>query len=143
MTTSALPDILTDVLKKEPIPEETIGYLIARTKLRLHDFILRRLAAAEDSQKLDRAKIARLLGVSRAQISQLLGVPGNWTVASVTKLAAALGGEIEFGWKPFPASSDPSGKRSRPRRLNDFNHSRRTKKTSRKTPRDNPATRNF
>jgi hypothetical protein len=45
MTTSALPDILTDILKKEPIPKDTIGYLIARTKLRLHDFMLRRLAA--------------------------------------------------------------------------------------------------
>jgi len=101
MTTSALPDLLTDVLKKEPIPKETIGYLVARTKLRLHDFILRQLATAEDSQKLDQAKIARRLGVSRAQISQQLGVPGNWTVASVTKLAAAMGGEIEFQWRPF------------------------------------------
>jgi transcriptional regulator with XRE-family HTH domain len=106
MTTLALPDILTDLLKKEPIPKDTIAYLVARTKLRLHDFILRRLAAAEDSQKLDQAKIARRLGVTRAQISQLLGVPGNWTVASVTKLAAAMGGEIEFQWKPFQVSPE-------------------------------------
>ena len=110
MTTSALPDILTDVLKEEPIPKETIGYLVARTKLRLHDFILRRLAAAEDSQKLDQAKIARRLGVTRAQISQLLGVPGNWTVASVTKLAAAMGGEIEFEWRPFQVSTEDKPK---------------------------------
>ena len=106
MTTSALPDILTDVLKKEPIPKQTIAYLVARTKLRLHDFILRRLAAAEDSEKLDQATIARRLGVSRAQVSQLLGVPGNWTVASVTKLAAAMGGEIEFQWRPFQVSPE-------------------------------------
>ena len=108
MTTSVLPDLLTDdVLKKEPIPKSTIEYLIARTKLRLHDFILRRLAAAEDSpEKLDQAKVARRLGVTRAQISQLLGVPGNWTVASATKLAAAMGGEIEFQWRPFQVSSE-------------------------------------
>ncbi len=103
MTTSALPDILTDILKKEPIPKDTIAYLVARTKLRLHNFILRRLAVVEDGQKLDQARIARRLGVSRAQVSQSLGVPGNWTVASVTKLAAAMGGEIEFQWKPFQA----------------------------------------
>ena len=106
MSTSALPDILTDVLKKEPIPKETIAYLVARTKLRLHDFILRRLAAGEDSQKLNQAKVARRLGVSRAQVSQSLGVPGNWTVASVTKLAAAMGGEIEFQWRPFQLSPE-------------------------------------
>ena len=107
MTTSALPDILTDAaFKKEPIAKDTIGYLVARAKLRLHDLILRRLAAAEDSQKLDQATIARRLGVSRAQISQSLGVPGNWTVASVTKLAAAIGGEIEFQWRPFQVSPE-------------------------------------
>jgi transcriptional regulator with XRE-family HTH domain len=106
MTTSAFPDLLTDVLKKEPIPKDTIAYLVARTKLRLHNFILRRLSAAEDSQGLDQAKIARRLGVTRAQISQILGVPGNWTVASVTKLAAAMGGEIDFIWKPFQIASE-------------------------------------
>lgn len=106
MTTSALPDILTDALKKEPIPKETIEYLIARMKLRLHDFILRRLAAGEDGGRLEQAKLARRLGVSRAQISQQLGVPGNWTVASVTKLAAAMGGEIGFEWKPFWVSPE-------------------------------------
>lgn len=101
MTTSILPDILTNILDEEPIAKSKIEYLVARTKLRLHDFILRRLAVAEDAQKLDQATIARRLGVSRAQISQQLGVPGNWTVASVTKLAASIGGEIEFQWKPF------------------------------------------
>ena len=50
--------------------------------------------------------MARRLGVTRAQISQQLGVPGNWTVASVTKLAAAMGGEIEFQWKPFWVSPE-------------------------------------
>jgi hypothetical protein len=101
MTISALPDILTDILKEEPIPKDKVEYLIARAKLRLHDFILRRLAAAEDAQKLDQATIARRLGVTRAQVCQQLGVPGNWTVASATKLAAAIGGEIDFQWKPF------------------------------------------
>lgn len=106
MTTSALPDILIDGLKKEPIPKDIITYLIARTKLRLHDLILRRLAAVEDSQKLDQAKIARRLGVTRARISQQLGVPGNWTVETVTKLAAAMGGEVEFQWSPFWVSTE-------------------------------------
>jgi plasmid maintenance system antidote protein VapI len=102
MTISVLQDILTDILEEEPIPKDKVEYLVARAKLRLHDLILRRLAAAEDApQKLDQATIARRLGVSRAQVSQQLGVPGNWTVASATKLAAAIGGEIDFQWKPF------------------------------------------
>jgi DNA-binding phage protein len=130
MTTSALPEILTDVLRKEPIPNETIAYLVARTKLRLHDFILRQLAIAEDSQKLDQATIARRLGVSRAQVSQSLGVPGNWTVASVTKLAAAIGGEIEFHWKPFQVAEKNGHGPFKRHRAKNANRSGRTKKTT-------------
>jgi hypothetical protein len=103
MNTLAMPDLLTDILEQEPIPPEKIAYLEARTRLRLHDFILRRLKAAEDGpDKLDRAKIARRLKLSRARVSQQLGVPGNSTVDSATRLAAAMGGEIDFRWIPFP-----------------------------------------
>lgn len=103
MPTSVVPDILTDILDEEPIPSDKIAYLVARSKLRLHDFILGRFAAAED-RGLDQATIARRLGVSRARISQQLGVPGNWTIESATKLAAAIGGEIDYQWLPLPPS---------------------------------------
>ena len=103
MTTSALPDILTDILREEPIPEDKIAYLVARAKLRLHNFILGRFEAAED-RGVNQATIARRLGISRARVSQQLGVPGNWTIESVTRLAAAMGGEIgDFYWLPFPS----------------------------------------
>lgn len=102
MTISVLPDILTDILEEEPIAPEKLNYLQARVKLRLHNFILRHFAMAEDTEQLDQAKIARRLGQSRSRISQQLGVPGNWTIDSVTKLAAAIGGEIDFLWLPFP-----------------------------------------
>ena len=106
MTTLVMRDILTNLLAEEPIPPEKIAYLQTRTRLRLHDFILRRFATAEDSPgRLDQAKLARRLGQSRARISQQLGVPGNWTIDSVTKLAAAIGGEIDFSWRPFPESA--------------------------------------
>jgi plasmid maintenance system antidote protein VapI len=107
MTTSVMPDILTNILDEEPIPSEKIAYLQARAKLRLHDLILRRFATAEDGpDQLDQSRIARRIGLSRARISQLLGVPGNWTIESATKLAAALGGEIDFTWIPFPIPQD-------------------------------------
>jgi predicted XRE-type DNA-binding protein len=102
MPTSVLPDILTDILEQEPIASEKIDYLEARAKLRLHNFILRQFAIAEDARLLDQAQIARRLGQTRSRISQLMGVPGNWTIESVTKLAAAIGGEIDFRWLPFP-----------------------------------------
>lgn len=105
MTTSVMLDILTDIFEEEPIASEKIAYLLARAKLRLHDFILRRFAAAEDGpDKLDQAQIARRLGVTRARVSQQLGVPGNWTIDSAAKLAAAIGGEIDFVWIPFPVA---------------------------------------
>jgi hypothetical protein len=103
MNILVMPDLLTDILEQEPIPPEKIAYLEARTRLRLHDFILRRLRIAEDGpDKLDRAKIARRLKLSRARVSQQLGAPGNWTVDSATRLAAAMGGEIDFTWTAFP-----------------------------------------
>jgi hypothetical protein len=103
MTISALPDILTNIFDEEPIPTDKIEYLVARSKLRLHDFILGRFEIAED-KGLDQATIARRLGVTRARVSQQIGVPGNWTIESVTKLAAAMGGEIDYHWMPFPPS---------------------------------------
>jgi DNA-binding transcriptional regulator YdaS (Cro superfamily) len=103
MTISVMPEILTNILGEGRIAPEKLAYLEARAKLRLHDLILRRFQIAEDSpDRLDQAKIARRLGVSRARVSQQLAVPGNWTVASVTKLAAAMGGEIDFTWLAFP-----------------------------------------
>lgn len=103
MTTSAMPDILTDIVDEKPIAREKIEYLIARAQLRLHDLILRKFAAAADGPaQLDQKDIADKLGVSKARISQQLGVPGNWTIESVTKLAAAIGGEINYTWMPFP-----------------------------------------
>ena len=107
MTTSVLPDPLTNILDEEPISSEKIVYLQTRAKLRLHDLILRRFAAAEDRpDRLDQSQIARRLGVSRARVSQMLGVPGNWTIESATKLAAAIGGELDFTWIPFPVRQD-------------------------------------
>ncbi len=107
MATLAMPDILTDILEEEPIPLEKIAYVQTRAKLRLHDLILRRFEAKSDGEKkIDQATIARRLGQTRARISQQLGVPGNWTIDSATKLAAAIGGEIDFVWRDFPI--DPS-----------------------------------
>jgi hypothetical protein len=112
MPTSTLPDYLTNILDDEPIPADKIAYLIARAKLRLHNFILHQFAVAEDNEGLDQVTIKRRLGVSRARVSQQLGVPGNWTLESATKLAAAIGGEIDYRWIPFPKTAD--GKRSEP-----------------------------
>jgi hypothetical protein len=107
MTTLVMPDILTDILVEEPIAPEKIVYLQTRAKLRLHDLILRKFDAAKDSpKKTDQATIARRLKQTRSRISQQLSVPGNWTIDSATKLAAAIGGEIDFTWRDFP--TDPS-----------------------------------
>lgn len=102
MTISVMPDILTEIVKEEPIAFEKIAYLQTRAKLRLHDLILRMFAVAEDTKRIDQATIARRLGQTRSRISQQLSVPGNWTIDSAAKLAAAIGGEIDFRWLPFP-----------------------------------------
>src|ERR1700685_1350690 len=99
-----MPNILTEILDEEPIPLEKIAYIQTRAKLRLHDLILRKFETKKD--KMHQATIARRLGQTRSRISQQLSVPGNWTIDSATKLAAAIGGEIYFEWRDFPI--DPS-----------------------------------
>jgi hypothetical protein len=127
MPISAFPDILTNICDEEPISKDKIDYLVARAKLRLHNFILSRFNIAED-KGLDQATIGRRLGISRAGVSQKIGVPGNWTIESATKLAAAIGGEIDYEWLPFPCSepesklgtknaSAPAGQPSQPYQL--------------------------
>jgi len=100
---------LTDIFKVEPIPEAKMMYLEARSLLRLHDFILRHFEMEQD-KGLDQATIVRRLGMDRGQLSRMLGVSGNWTIKSVTRLAAAIGGEIDYVWLPFPKlqKTDPS-----------------------------------
>jgi DNA-binding phage protein len=109
--TSQMRSLLTEIATDEPISAPKARYLAVRTQLRLHDFLLRRFEIEKD-KGLDQATIARRLGTSQALISRTLGVPGNWTIRTVAKIAAALGGEIDFTWQSFPKaeSSEASEK---------------------------------
>jgi plasmid maintenance system antidote protein VapI len=106
MTTSVMPSPLTDIFDTEPILEPKMAYLEARALLRLHDFILRYFEMEKD-KGLDQATVARRLGMDRGQLSRMLGVSGNWTIKSATRLAAAIGGEVDFTWVPLPQAEEP------------------------------------
>ena len=106
MTTSVMPSPLTDIFDTEPILEPKMAYLEARALLRLHDFILRYFEMEKD-KGLDQATVARRLGMDRGQLSRMLGVSGNWTIKSATRLAAAIGGEVDFTWVPLPRAEEP------------------------------------
>jgi hypothetical protein len=108
MTTSVMPSPLIDIFNSEPISESKMAYLEARALLRLHDFILRSFEMEKDKEGLDQATVARRLGMDRGQLSRMLGVSGNWTIKSTTRLAAAIGGEVDFIWLPLPRAVDPS-----------------------------------
>jgi hypothetical protein len=79
----------------ELIPAK-LGYFRERLRNRIHQFILRQFMAKQ-KEGLTQADIARILGRRPEQIHRWLGVPGNWTLDTVSDLLLAISkAELEF-----------------------------------------------
>lgn len=76
----------------EQIPEEKLAYFRARLKNRFFDFVLREISAQQKQGKREstRAAVAKRLGKRPEQITRWLGVPGNWTLDTVSDLFLAI-----------------------------------------------------
>jgi transcriptional regulator with XRE-family HTH domain len=58
-----------------------------------HEFV-RELERRMDEQGVSRADLARRLGTSKAYVTKVLGADTNFTLATMTRLAAALEGTV-------------------------------------------------
>ncbi len=58
-----------------------------------HEFV-RELERRMEEQEVSRAELARRLGTSKAYVTKVLGADTNFTLATMTRLAAALGGKV-------------------------------------------------
>ena len=58
------------------------------------------LYIAMEDQGVTRAELARRLGTAQAYITRVLGGHANFTLTTMTKLAMALGLQLEVGLRP-------------------------------------------
>jgi plasmid maintenance system antidote protein VapI len=72
--------------------ESSVDYWIAGPIIELTEDVCRRM----EEQKISRAELARRLGTSRAYVTKLLDGNANFTLATMVKLAMALGGALHL-----------------------------------------------
>ncbi len=66
------------------------------------------LSAAMAEQGITRTELARRLGTSQAYVTRVLGGNANFTLKTMTKLAFALGMQLNVGLRPQQASITPA-----------------------------------
>jgi transcriptional regulator with XRE-family HTH domain len=77
------------------------------------------ILAVMEQRGISRSELARRLGASPAYVTKILRGDANFTLASLAKLAAALGAELEIGLRVGPergregraATTRPAGSR--------------------------------
>lgn len=86
MTTSQKNSFLSDIAADD-FPIGKLAYFRARLKNRLYNFILEEF----EKSGLSRADLARRMHIkSSAQITRLLGAPGNWTLDTISDLLLTI-----------------------------------------------------
>jgi len=91
VTTSATPSFLTEILEGKVIPARKLAYFRTQLRYALHDVVLQEFLRQEDKVEINQADLARRIGRKPAQISRLLGAPGNWTINTVSDLLLGMG----------------------------------------------------
>lgn len=95
MTTSTNHSFLSEIVAGEPIPLDRLSFFRARLQSRLYDLVITKFLKLEHGGEISRAELGRRIGKDPAQISRLLGAPGNWTLDTTSDLLLGMGEELE------------------------------------------------
>lgn len=82
--------ILAKPIGDEKISKRSIGYASESAREELFDLVLRNCVESG----VTKATLARRLDKDPAQVSRLLGAPGNWTIDTVAELLFAIDGSL-------------------------------------------------
>ncbi len=96
MPTFQTPSLLTEVFSGSQIPVGTMAYFRAKLRYALHEVVLREFIKQEDSNRINKAELARRIHKKPEQVSRWLGAPGNWTIDTVSDLLLGMGVEAEI-----------------------------------------------
>jgi transcriptional regulator with XRE-family HTH domain len=90
---------LSEILKWEPIPQDTIVYFRERLRHRLHSAILDAFTRREKERGLKQKELAARIHKSSVQINRWLSTASNLTLDSISDLMVGLG--MDFDTFPF------------------------------------------
>lgn len=108
MNTSHSTSGLSKPSGDDRIPNGVIEYINTRNRLRLFEVVQRELINSDITQ----AQLARRMGRSTAQISHLLGAPGNWTADTASTIIFAISGGVLNYTVSYPLEAPPRNLRS-------------------------------
>ncbi|HZF10714.1 MAG TPA: helix-turn-helix transcriptional regulator [Thermoanaerobaculia bacterium] len=79
-----------------------------------HEFV-RELERRLEEQGISRAELARRLGTSKAYVTKVLSADANFTLATMNRLAAAVGGTVHFRIEDWKAAQEHGADRQPPK----------------------------
>ena len=74
----------------------TQAYFRDRLRDKLHELVLTEFLQQSKDGRITKAQLAQRIGKDMAQVTTLLGAPGNWTLDTVSDLLLALGAKLSL-----------------------------------------------
>jgi len=108
MTISLAPSILAEPAGEERLSARTLAYVSEAARDQLYDLVVQNCIETG----VTKATLAKRLGKDPAQISRLLGAPGNWTIDTFAELLFAINGSMLQASSYLPLRAAVSNRRA-------------------------------
>lgn len=108
MTILPAPSILAEPIGNERLSPRTLAYVAESAREQLYDLVVQKCIETGVSK----ATLAKRLGRDPAQISRLLGAPGNWTIDTFAELLFAINGSMLQASSYLPLRAALSNRRA-------------------------------
>jgi hypothetical protein len=95
MTSSAMQDFLSEVVREGPIPANKLAYFQTRLSGNVHQAMLKVFALLERQSDSTRRDLAHRIGRKPEQITRWFSYPGNLTLGTVSDIFIGMGYELE------------------------------------------------
>ena len=87
--------ILSEIEKGRPISARTRAYYRRRLQNRIHRLVSQAFKQQQRSTKLTQKELAARIGSDKAQLNRWLGIPGNWTLNTISDLLLGMAVDLD------------------------------------------------